>query len=374
MVWFSLKLFFVLQELKCFMPKIILDCDLMRHPNSGLYHYCLNLGNEVEQVMRASYPDMTIRYYVPPAEKEAFARSKNCIVEGNRFFNRIFRPLLLDCDVWHAPFQSGRILPQPGGKTKILLTIHDLNVLHEGKPEKEQRQSLAHTQALINKADALVCISEFTKSDVLQHCDTGNKPIHVIHNGVHKVHTGIADASAKKSSRPFLFGMGYVNRKKNYHVLLPLLKYNPGIDLVIAGRLDEPDYVEAIKKQAEVLNIADRVHLTGPVSEGAKAWYLSNCMAFVHPSLAEGFGAPVAEAMLFGKPLFLSDRTSLPEIGADAAFYFRSFDEAAMQQVFAAGMQAFEAGNMKEKVMQRGRLFNWKENAARYADVYRSLL
>lgn len=355
------------------MSKIILDCDLMRHPNSGLYQYCLNLGNEVEEVIQKSYPDLSIRYYVPPAEKDAFAKSKYCIVEENKLLNRLFRPFLLDCDVWHAPFQSGRILPKPGGRTKVVLTIHDLNVLHEGKPVREQQKSLAHTQQLINRADVLVCISAFTKNDVLKNCEVANKPIHVIHNGIHKVHTDIADPSAKRSGRPFLFGMGYVNRKKNYHVLLPLLKENPGIDLVIAGRLDEPDYVAAIKKQAEDWNIADRVHLTGPVSEGAKAWYFSNCMAFVHPSLAEGFGAPVAEAMLFGKPLFISDRTSLPEIAGDAAFYFRSFEENYMQQVFADGMRVFNAG-MQEKIIRQGMKFSWKENAARYIDVYRSLL
>jgi glycosyltransferase involved in cell wall biosynthesis len=165
-----------------------------------------------------------------------------------------------------------------------------------------------------------------------------------------------------------------VNAKKNFHVLLPLLKYNPGIEMVIAGKFDDPDYVEDMKKKAETLGVSDRLHLTGTVSENDKAWYLSNCLAFVHPSLAEGFGAPVVEAMLFGKPLFLSDRTSLPEIGGDAAFYFTSFDEERMQAVFTEGMQRYNDTGMSEMIINHGKKFDWEKSAVKYLDVYNSLL
>ena len=97
-------------------------------------------------------------------------------------------------------------------------------------------------------------------------------------------------------------------------------------------------------------------------------------MAFVHPSLAEGFGAPVVEAMKFGKPLFLSSRTSLPEIGGNAAFYFSSFEGTHMQQVFKSGMQQFHQQNMAEMVRQRGMSFDWKISAVKYLEVYKSLL
>lgn len=91
------------------------------------------------------------------------------------------------------------------------------------------------------------------------------------------------------------------------------------------------------------------------------------------PSLAEGFGAPVVEAMAFGKPIFLSNLTSLPEIGADIAFYFHSFEEAHMQQVFKEGMEAYQRNNMAEKIIERGNDFNWEVKAQEYLQVYRSL-
>lgn len=354
------------------MNEIILDCDLMRHPNSGLYHYCLNLGNYVDKALTNQH-DINMRYYVPPGEADSFDRKENAIVEKK--YHRFYKPFMGKCRIWHAPFQSGRIVPDKRKypKLKILLTVHDLNSLHEGKPVEEQKKSVAHTQRLIDQSDAIVCISEFSKSDVLQHCTVGNRPIYVIHNGTHKVHSPNLSINSYRPARPFLFGMGYVNRKKNYHVLLPLMR-NADMELVIAGRLDEADYVDAIKKEAESLGVADRVFLPGPVTEGEKAWYLHNCTAFVHPSLAEGFGAPVVEAMQFGKPLFLSDKTSLPEIGGDVAFYFSSFEGDHMQQVFRDGMQRYVSEDLSGSLIRRSKIFDWEKNAAKYLKVYQSLL
>jgi len=351
---------------------IILDCDLMRYPNTGLYHYCLNIGMRVNALLRQQ-DEPLMKMYVPPAEAKSFGAENISIVE--KPWHRFFKPFLWNCRVWHAPFQSGRIIPDriKNNFTKVLLTVHDLNALHEGRPVEDQQRSVKHTQSLIDKSDVLVCISEFTKSDVLKHCDVGNKPVYVIHNGTHKVHQPVFNNGTIKPSRPFLFGMGDLNTKKNYHVLLPLLQQNPDIDMVIAGRLAEPDYISDIRSQAATMGIADRLYVTGPVPEEQKAWYLCNCLAFVHPSLAEGFGAPVVEAMSFGKPLFLSNRTSLPEIGGDIAFYFSSFEPDHMHQVYQTGMSRYRDQNMYESIIQRGKEFDWEKNAKKYLEVYKSL-
>lgn len=354
------------------MKRIILDCDLMKHPNSGLYHYCLNLGYYTQKLL-AKDRTATISFYVPPAEVNSFGPSGNCIVEKKSIWN-FFRSPVKSCDIWHAPFQSGRVIPDKkrNQATKVLLTIHDLNALHEGKPAEEQRKSLAHTQSLIDKSDAIVCISEFCKSDVLNNCDVNNKAVYVVHNGTHKVHPPALNGHSYRPSRPFLFGMGYVNAKKNFHVLVPLLQ-NEGIELLVAGHLDDPAYIEQIKEDAATLGVGDRLHLLGPVSEGEKGWYLQHCLAYVHPSLAEGFGAPVVEAMQFGKPLFLAALTSLPEIGGDAAFYFKSFDKEHMQKVFYEGMIRYDKEGMEHTIRKRGMQFDWNEKAKEYLKIYQSL-
>ena len=351
--------------------RIILDCALMAHRNSGLYHYCLNLGREMTALLEDS-TEAEMAFYVPKGEKRAFAPAP-VIVEKRGFWKK-FNRVPANCRIWHAPFQSGRIFPgkkKPTG-LKILLTIHDLNALHEGKSPVDQQESLARTQSLIDQADAIVCISEFCRSDVLRHCDPGNKPVYVIHNGIHRL--GVAKLTRKsyRPARPFLFGLGYVNRKKNYGVLLPLLRRGD-IELVVSGKLDEPDYVAAIRAEAEKMEVSDRLHLTGPVSEEEKAWYLQNALAFVHPSLAEGFGAPVVEAMQFGKPLFLSNRTSLPEIAGETAFYFEDFEPHHLHSVFEEGMAIYRSNGLAGRLRQRAATYNWQQKAREYLEVYRSL-
>jgi len=353
------------------MYKIILDCDLMRYRDSGLYHYCLNLGTYVKRILDRDR-DGKISFYVPAAEKNSFGPAAGCIIE-KKWHQKFIKPFLWDCDIWHAPFQSGRIVPTGKKGPKILLTIHDLNCLHEGKTVKEQKHSLQKTQQLIDRSDALVCISNHCKKDVLETLDVKGKPVYVIHNGTHHVHIPPEKPSGYAPARPFLFTMGYVNPKKNFHTLISLLK-DEGLELVVAGKLDDPDYVKKMKRMAAMEGVKDRLHILGPVTEADKAWYLKNCFAFLMPSLAEGFGAPVVEAMAFGKPLFLARRTSLPEIGADVAFYFEDFSGEHMQRVFMEGMLHYQSNGLAEKIISRGNDFSWEEKAQDYLNVYRSLL
>src|SRR5690606_19790537 len=116
-----------------------------------------------------------------------------------------------------------------------------------------------------------------------------------------------------------------------------------------------------------------RVKLLGAISEADKYWYLRHCRAFVFPSIAEGFGIPPIEAMHFGKPVFLSDKTSLPEVGGCLAYYFRHFEPAYMQQVFEEGMAHYEQQQPAASIITHARQFSWERMAADYLEIYRSL-
>jgi glycosyltransferase involved in cell wall biosynthesis len=320
------------------MSSVILDCDLMKHPNSGLFHYCKNLGESIEPLITGA-DEESVTMYVPSEAEEVFQQKKVSTIR-ERPWHRLWKPFLLGCRVWHAPFQSGRMVPNRRlfKHVNTVLTVHDLNVLHEGKPLEEQRANIAHVQKMINQSDVVVCISDFTRKDVERNCDLRRKKVKVIPNGINPLVAPKASLLTYKPQRPFLFGIGYINRKKNFHTLIGLLKEMEGWEVVVSGRLDEPDYIATIQKEVERLNLTDRFHLTGPITEEEKSWYMHHCTAFVHPSLAEGFGLPVLEAMSVGKPVFLSDRTSLPEIGGDAAFYFRDFSAVHMRDVLREGL------------------------------------
>ena len=117
----------------------------------------------------------------------------------------------------------------------------------------------------------------------------------------------------------------------------------------------------------------DRVVFTGAVSENDKQWYMQHCLAFVFPSLAEGFGLPVVEAMYFGKPLLLSSLSSLPEVGGDIAYYFNNFEPAHMQQVLADSLQHYATTKPAEAIKARAQRFSWQAAAKQYLDIYHSL-
>jgi glycosyltransferase involved in cell wall biosynthesis len=171
---------------------------------------------------------------------------------------------------------------------------------------------------------------------------------------------------------PFFFTIGTITEKKNFHVLPALLAGTDGI-LIIAGITQSEAYKQKIIQEAVKHQVEKRVIFTGPITENDKQWYLKNCEAFVFPSLTEGFGLPVVEAMFFGKPIFLSTYTSLPEIGGSVAYYFGSFAKDDMQQTIQQGLLHYHSTGASESIKARALIFSWKEAALKYLEVYRSL-
>lgn len=355
-----------------YMGKIILDCGPMKHPHTGLYQYCRQLSEHLNQ-QQAEAHQPPIQLYLPPRRRLQLAPRPYHIVE--KWWHSVYQPFLRDCRVWHVPFQLGRIVPDRRRfpQTKVVLTIHDLNVLHEDEPAAIRQKRMNLTQSLIDRSDALVCISAFTKNDVLTHCQVGGKPVHVIHNGVDPVPATETTEPAYQPTRPFLLGIGYLNAKKNFHVLVPLLAANPELELILIGRHDDPDYVAQLQQRAQTVGVNDRLRLLGTVSEADKGWYLQHCRALVHPSLAEGFGLPVLEAMQFGKPVFLSTRTALPEIGGDVAYYFPDFTADALQTAYQQGMVDYARYGRAGSIRQHATQFSWQTAARQYLGVYAAL-
>lgn len=351
------------------MKKIIFDCERMKYPDTGLYHYCLNLGRYLEKNIDPQQEKLS--FYTPPEEQCWSASPRDHITQNP--LHKFVLPPFHAYDIWHSTYQNTHYMPLLNRKIKVVLSIHDLNFLYDEKKTVPKKQKyLYYLQSLINRADAIVCVSAYSKKDVLKHCDIKNKPLYVIHNGTNLLMKPALNAYSYKPRKPFLFSIGVINRKKNFHVLLPLLKKNT-MELLIAGKYDDHDYLHFLKKQSRELGVEENVHILGRVSEHEKSWYFNNCRAFAFPSVSEGFGLPVVEAMSCGKPLFLSNKTALPEIGGDISFYFNDFNSDHMQEVFNVGMKEYESNGLHLKIKERGLGFNWHKSARQYLEVYRSL-
>ena len=193
----------------------------------------------------------------------------------------------------------------------------------------------------------------------------------VIYNGVRVEE--VKGSSNETGEKPYLFSIG-LHPKKNYVVALPILVSNPGYQWIIAGA-DDKGYQAELEKAAAKQGVADRLKFTGTVTEAEKWRLYQHCSALLFPSLSEGFGLPVLEAMSFGKPVFLSDRTSLPEIGGEAAYYFKNFAEEHIQQVFFEGMEDYKNDPEKpQQLKNRAATFTWDNAAKDYLKFYQSIL
>ncbi|MDR1455924.1 MAG: glycosyltransferase family 4 protein [Tannerella sp.] len=335
----------------------------MKHPYCGLFEYCVQLGKALQTCIA---PEDQITYYVPEAYENYFGNSAACRIHSA--VHRVFPVTVKHADIIHA----NPALIKCTGKMKRIITIHDLNFRYEKSSQRKINKYLKIFQHNVDKADAIITISEFAKTDIVNHLKTGDKPIVVIYNGCHVSEYPDYDAPAYRPARPFLFSIGTVVPKKNFHVL-PCLLAHTDYELIIAGK-GHNDYIGKIIEEAKKHAVEHRVKVLGPVNAEDKYWYLKHCAAFLFPSLAEGFGIPPVEAMHFGKPVFLSTKTSLPEIGGPYAYYFDDFAPENMRRVFETGMNHYAQTNPASLIIGYAGRFTWDKSAKACLDVYKSVL
>lgn len=278
-------------------------------------------------------------------------------------------------DLWHSVNQNIKI--EPFFDIPYVLTIHDVNFVEEESKDMSQERNIRF-QDKLNRSNAITYISNFAKHSTHRHFNIPDVPEYVIYNGNTITEIKIPDNYKPQivSKAPYFFSIGEFTNRKNFHSLVQMLAYLPDFNLILSGN-NNTNYANSILKDTiDKLKLKDRVFITGKISELDKHFYLKNCTAFVFPSLREGFGIPPIEAMTFGKPVFLSNNTSLPEIGGKDAFYWDNFDPEYMANIVTAGLNTFEANKtlLTQKLVERSTYFNWDKSALEYLKVYRNIL
>nr|WP_293840640.1 glycosyltransferase family 1 protein [uncultured Arsenicibacter sp.] len=361
------------------MHTLFIDTERLRDLNSGLGQLCLHLGQELIRQQPAD-SDIRLTFGMPKGKNGLFGDQVNYHTAS--WVDRIVsKPY----DLWHAMHQDAHlppVSPLSGKKAKIILTIQDLNFLDRPDySDAKKGRKLAQLQQKINRAALITTISDYTATVVRQHLTIRpDQPVKVIHLGLNPrpVSAQAADTTpsfaGQLESVPFFLFLGVVHPKKNCHVLLPLLQAFPDYKLVIAGD-DSHDYARHIREQAQKIGVAGQLLMTGPINEETKWWLYEHCEAFLFPSLTEGFGLPVVEAMSIGKPVFLSNRTSLPEIGGFEAVFWENFEPDYMVEVFRQGMMAYYDDPLKaDRIRWHAKRFSWAKAAKAYWEVYQGLI
>lgn len=342
--------------------------DVGRLDGGGLGEFCLQVGSRLQAGLARRFGgDVGLVFNVRESLQGCFGDEVDYlpISRWQRYRHVRAEPYAL----WHSLHQLNKNLP-PAGAGLRLVTVHDLNYRYGSKAFSRWRHQ-RRTSALLARSDRLTAISAFTAQDLREHLGWAGE-IDVIHNGarsfVGRPQAPLAGWPAVPD-KPFLFHLSRMAPVKNPQALIGLAAAWPEMTVVMAG----PDNADAraLRDAHRLPNL--QFHLG--VDDARKAWCYAQCSGFLFPSLAEGFGLPPIEAMHFGKPVFLSRLTSLPEVGGDCADYFDSFEPGAMRAVVERGLAAHAASpGSAERVRQHAAQFDWDIAAERYVDLYARLL
>lgn len=356
-------------------PRIAVDMTMLKYPYTGLGQFSLYLGRELLQNNLERYGYDFLLY---PSKQEFFqplAYTPNVMQVGKRLLAKNHLPYTFRrYDLWHILSQNSHYFPFQS-KSPIIYTIHDLNFLKEDSPKKIGIR-LKKIQKQIKYTTQLTAISRYVADDMSANLDLGGKTIEVIYNGVeiaHFPHT--TRPHFLPEGLPFIFTVGSITPRKNFHALIEMMRFLPHLRLVIAGKKDDTAYTEKMQNIITTHHLQDRVLLAGMIQDEEKYWLYKNCEAFAFPSLLEGFGMPIIEAFSVGKPVFASSLTSLPEVGGTLTRYWYDFDPENMANIFKKGIEEIKQDTLfKEKAYAQAKLFTWEQAGKKYRDLYHRIL
>ncbi len=262
---------------------------------------------------------------------------------------------------------------------KLLVTVHDL--FHLAMPQmvsgihKRVYAKLMFSKVSSN-ADAIICISEFTKKELIRFTHCQEQKLHLVHNGMDQSWHNITKERFS-CQKPFLLFVGNVKPNKNLVNLIKafdLIKNNISQDLVIVGKKE--GFItgdDAVFKAAE--GLGNRIRFTGHIDKATLIQYYKHADALVFPSFYEGFGLPPLEAMICGCPVLVSNAASLPEVCGDAALYCNPFN---VEDIAVKIYEIINNLELRKTLISNGEkrvlLFTWDECAQKTLKVIEKVL
>lgn len=345
--------------------KIIVDLIKVRNLACGLGQFSFN---QEKFFATLEAPDFEFIFLVPPGYPENYADRVTYL--HAREIWKYFPFLLPKADIWYSNNQQFHYL-RKSKHTKHVITVHDLNFLVEKVSWKAARY-LRRLSRSVKNASAVTVISDYVKNDLVRHIPAAATKVKRIYNGIERIDVQPASQPSFYKGRPFFFTIGQIRPKKNFHVLLDVMKAFPEYDLYITGD-DKYEYAASIRQQIKEKDLTN-VWVTGPVRNKEKIWLYRNCEAFLFPSTLEGFGIPPLEAMQFGKAVFSSRCTSLEEICNGYAFLWDNFEPDHMSQVIRENLPGFyENTHRIEQIKQYAFSFTYEKQVSELLELFRKL-
>jgi glycosyltransferase involved in cell wall biosynthesis len=317
----------------------------------------------------------------PQAIRELRARAVDRRIPGRLLtwaWNRLQFPavewLAGPADVVHSA--TPLAIPTRAGRT--VLTIHDLHFLrHPERMQAEMRRDfprLVHAHAA--RADAIVVSSSYTAEDVARTLKVPASRIHLCPPGAPRWAAETAERRRTRQPRHILF-VGTLDARKNVGVLLKAYAQLTGRrpdapPLVIAGAMTPAG--AAWQEEARGLHLEGLVQWRGYVDQPTRQGLFADAHMLVLPSLDEGFGLPVLEAMACGVPVVVSSGGSLPEVAADAAKPIHPEDVGGFRDAMDALLHPDVAAVASARGLARAAAFCWEQCAVQVWGAYQAAL
>lgn len=251
---------------------------------------------------------------------------------------------------------------------RSVATFHDLFVLTGEYSTAEFRARFAdQARDAATRASVIIAVSEFARSQVVDLLGVPASKVVVVHHGTRRLDL----PSAPREN--VILNVGAIQKRKNVERLVAAFEaVAPEWRLVLAGS----DGYGAAEIHARIAAspVRDRIHALGYVTPAELAGWYARARIFAFPSLDEGFGMPLLEAMAAGVPVVTSNRSALPEVAGDAALVVDPFDTDSLAEALRKLTRDPDLrGQLAKRGMERAALFTWEKAVAETWRVYGSL-
>jgi glycosyltransferase involved in cell wall biosynthesis len=252
---------------------------------------------------------------------------------------------------------------------RAVATFHDLFVMTGDYSTPEFRARFTEqARDAAARADAVIAVSAFTRAQVIGLLHVEPRRVHVVHHGIRALELPRAERE------PVVLSVGAIQKRKNIARLVEAFEaVESPWRLVLAG--SEGFGASAILERIARSPARDRIIVTGYLTQEQLAGWYARASVFAFPSLDEGFGMPVLEAMAAGIPVLTSNRSALPEVAGDAAVLV----DPERSDAIAEGLRRLTGdsalrSSLVEKARARTAPFSWSKAAGETWAVYRELL
>jgi glycosyltransferase involved in cell wall biosynthesis len=284
-------------------------------------------------------------------------------------------------DLLHSPHFNLPLL----SPCRSVVTIHDV-IYHACPQDLTSFTGKLYYRAMISaaarKAGKVITVSEFSKQAIVEHLKVASETIQVIYPGIGSSFRAASEEHIAAVRHQHGITAGYIlytgifKPRKNHAALIQAFRHvhdsDASAQLVIAGPWDQS--AEKLRVLARTLGIGNKVVFTGFVSESDLPALYSGARVYACPSLYEGFGFTVLEAMACGVPVVCSPCTSLPEVAGQAALYA---DPNSGDAFARALVRAFKDDSLRASMIERGaenvKRFQWSCAAAKMVEAYESV-